>query len=208
MSTQKVLGLNLAATSLPDAIAAMVEAWYEAQNVEENNATNILDDPWYNTLKEYMTLSTKLPLTLSDIYVYLGVSISGKTSWASKRIKAIAAEIGWQYTNRRPQKHEMQYVHMQGSFQGFWPLLSRSPIDDQPSLTLAECCQRWGVSSNNTIKARAAAIGVKLIRESSTRTVWPGSAVSLGDELEKHLRQPGGTLRNLPPSLSLSSAAS
>jgi hypothetical protein len=36
MSTQKVLGLNLAATSLPDAIAAMVEAWYEAQNVEDD----------------------------------------------------------------------------------------------------------------------------------------------------------------------------
>jgi hypothetical protein len=79
-------------------------------------------------------------------------------------------------------------------------------VTAEVDLTLAECCQRWGVSSNNTIKARAAAIGVKLIRESSTRTVWPGSAVSLGDELEKHLRQPGGTLRNLPPSLTAASA--
>jgi hypothetical protein len=39
MSTQKVLGFNLAATSLPDAIAAMVEAWYEAQNVENQTVS-------------------------------------------------------------------------------------------------------------------------------------------------------------------------
>ena len=34
VSTQNVLGLDLATTSLPDAIAAMVEAWYDAQNVD------------------------------------------------------------------------------------------------------------------------------------------------------------------------------
>jgi hypothetical protein len=68
-------------------------------------------------------------------------------------------------------------------------------------LTLAECCQRWGISSNNTIKARAAALGIKLIRQTSTRTLWPGAAIALGDALNDHLRQPGGTLRNLPPSL-------
>jgi hypothetical protein len=35
VSTQKVLGLDLAKTALPDAIAAMVEAWYEAQAVDD-----------------------------------------------------------------------------------------------------------------------------------------------------------------------------
>jgi len=35
VSTQKVLGLDLTKTELPDAIAAMVEAWYEAQAVED-----------------------------------------------------------------------------------------------------------------------------------------------------------------------------
>ena len=74
-------------------------------------------------------------------------------------------------------------------------------VTAEVDLTLAECCQRWGVSSNNTIKSRAAALGVELVRESSTRTIWPGAAVALGDELNDHLRQPGGTLRNLPPSL-------
>ena len=34
MSTQKVLGLDLAKTALPDAIAAMVDAWLEAQEVD------------------------------------------------------------------------------------------------------------------------------------------------------------------------------
>jgi len=35
VSTQKVLGLDLAKTTLPDAIAAIVEAWYEAQAVDD-----------------------------------------------------------------------------------------------------------------------------------------------------------------------------
>ena len=34
MSTEKVLGLDLARTELPDAIAAMVEAWLEAQGID------------------------------------------------------------------------------------------------------------------------------------------------------------------------------
>ena len=34
MSSQYVLGLDLAKASLPDAIAAIVEAWYDAQGVE------------------------------------------------------------------------------------------------------------------------------------------------------------------------------
>jgi hypothetical protein len=35
MTSQEVLGLDLAKTALPDAIAVMVEAWYEAQAVED-----------------------------------------------------------------------------------------------------------------------------------------------------------------------------
>jgi hypothetical protein len=65
-----------------------------------------------------------------------------------------------------------------------------------PDLTLAECCQRWGVSSRNAIKARAAALGVELRRESSTRTVWPAEHMALGDELAEHLKKPGATLGN------------
>ena len=66
-----------------------------------------------------------------------------------------------------------------------------------PDLTLQECCERWGVSSRNSVKARAAALGVGLRRESSTRTVWPRIDVPLGDELHEHL-QSGGTLRDFP----------
>ncbi|MCP9793335.1 hypothetical protein KBZ20_16345 [Vulcanococcus limneticus Candia 3F8] len=69
-----------------------------------------------------------------------------------------------------------------------------------PDLTLAECCERWGVSSRNSIKARAAALGVELRRESSTRTVWPREDVPLGDELDQHLKT-GGTLRDFPGAL-------
>lgn len=69
-----------------------------------------------------------------------------------------------------------------------------------PDLTLQECCERWGVSSRNSVKARAAALGVELRRESSTRTVWPREDVPLGDELHEHL-QTGGTLRDFPGAL-------
>jgi hypothetical protein len=64
-------------------------------------------------------------------------------------------------------------------------------------LTLSECCDRWGVSSRNSIKARAAALGVELRRESSTRTVWPSQFLALGDDLDAHLRN-GGTLASFP----------
>jgi hypothetical protein len=70
-----------------------------------------------------------------------------------------------------------------------------------PDLTLGECCQRWGVNSRNSVKARAAALGVELRRESSTRTVWPSEHLSLGDELAEHLRKPGATLANFGRSL-------
>lgn len=69
-----------------------------------------------------------------------------------------------------------------------------------PDLTLQECCERWGISSRNSVKSRAAALGVELRRESSTRTVWPREDVPLGDELHEHL-QGGGTLRDFPGAL-------
>ena len=72
------------------------------------------------------------------------------------------------------------------------------PLEALPDLTLAEAGERWGVSSRNSVKARAAALGVELRRESPTRTVWPAEAVALGDRLADHLKQPGATLANFP----------
>ena len=74
-------------------------------------------------------------------------------------------------------------------------------LEALPDLTLAQCCERWGVSSRNAIKARAAALGVELRRESSTRTVWPAEHLALGDELAEHLKKPGGILANFGRSL-------
>jgi hypothetical protein len=71
------------------------------------------------------------------------------------------------------------------------------PLEALPDLTLAEAGERWGVSSRNSVKARAAALGVELRRESSTRTVWPAEFVPLGDRLAEHL-QAGGTLASFP----------
>jgi hypothetical protein len=74
-------------------------------------------------------------------------------------------------------------------------------LEALPDLTLAECGERWGVSSRNSVKARAAALGVELRRESSTRTVWPSEHLALGDDLAEHLKKPGGTLANFGRSL-------
>ena len=44
MSKQKLLGLDLATATLPDAIAAMVEAWYEAQGLGDKTTPDSLAD--------------------------------------------------------------------------------------------------------------------------------------------------------------------
>ncbi len=60
--------------------------------------------------------------------------------------------------------------------------------------------QRWGISRNG-LKARARALGVDLIRVSSTLTTWPGAFVELGERLYDHLQsgQPMGTFPGLKP---------
>lgn len=87
-------------------------------------------------------------------------------------------------------------------------LLPSVTTDAAPDLPLADCCARWGVASRNSIKARAAALGVELIRESSTRTVWPAEFVPLGDELAEHLKAKGATLANFPGSVPALTAGS
>ena len=79
-------------------------------------------------------------------------------------------------------------------------MTASEPLEALPDLTLAEAGERWGVSSRNSVKARAAALGVELRRESSTRTVWPAQFVPLGDQLAEHL-QTGGTLASFPGSM-------
>lgn len=53
----RVLGLDLATASLPDAIAAMVEAWYQAQAVNGGNMTKSVQspekDPWFQRLSSW-----------------------------------------------------------------------------------------------------------------------------------------------------------
>lgn len=55
-----------------------------------------------------------------------------------------------------------------------------APLEALPDLTLAEAGDRWRVSSRNSVKARVAALGVELRRESSTCSVWPAEYVPLG----------------------------
>ncbi len=91
-------------------------------------------------------------------------------------------------------------------------MLSVTTTEALPDLTLAQCCERWGVSSRNSVKARARALGVELVAISSTCTVWPGEHVALGDELNRHLSPPNkGKLADFPhrlPSAAASTDAS
>jgi len=70
-----------------------------------------------------------------------------------------------------------------------------------PDLTLWECCERWGLTTRSAVKARAAALGVELRKESNARTVWPAEKLAIGDELADHLKKPGSTLANFGQSL-------
>ena len=66
----------------------------------------------------------------------------------------------------------------------------------QPDISIRDLEQRWGLSRNG-LKARAKALGVELVRVSSTCTVWPGDFVELGDRLHEHL-QAGNQLATFP----------
>lgn len=55
-----------------------------------------------------------------------------------------------------------------------------------PDISIRDLEQRWGLSRNG-LKARAKALGVELVRVSSTCTVWPGDYIDLGDRLNKHI---------------------
>ena len=70
----------------------------------------------------------------------------------------------------------------------------------QPDISIRELEERWGLSRNG-LKSRAKALGVELIRVSSTCTVWPGAYVELGDRLHEHLSAgaPMATFPGLAP---------
>ena len=70
----------------------------------------------------------------------------------------------------------------------------------QPDISIRELEEKWSLSRNG-LKARAKALGVELIRVSSTLTTWPGDFVELGDRLHEHISsgQPMGTFGGLAP---------
>ena len=70
----------------------------------------------------------------------------------------------------------------------------------QPDVSIRELEERWGLSRNG-LKARAKALGVELIRVTSTLTTWPGSFIDLGDRLHDHISsgQPMAMFPGLAP---------
>ena len=78
-----------------------------------------------------------------------------------------------------------------------------------PDVSIRDLEQRWGLSRNG-LKARAKALGVELVRVSSTCTVWPGDYIDLGDRLHEHISagNPLGTFPGLAPDRSDTTTAS
>jgi len=66
----------------------------------------------------------------------------------------------------------------------------------QDGISIAELEQRWSIT-RNTLKARAAMLGVELIRISSTCTLWPREQIAIGNALNAHLKsgEPSSTFR-------------
>lgn len=67
--------------------------------------------------------------------------------------------------------------------------LAELVIDD---VSLPELEERWSIN-RTSLKNRAKLLGVQLIRESSTKTVWPGDKIELGDRYHQHLRTGGNS---------------
>ncbi|AFY27385.1 hypothetical protein [Cyanobium gracile] len=83
-----------------------------------------------------------------------------------------------------------------------------APADVAPAdVSIRDLEKRWGISRNG-LKARARALGVELIRVSSTLTTWPGDFIELGERLQDHLQsgQPMGTFPGLKPASAAGSA--
>ena len=64
-------------------------------------------------------------------------------------------------------------------------------------LRMVELIARWGCQKNS-IKARAAKLGVDLIRPSNQETYWPVEYLELGDLYDEHAKA-GGTYSDFPP---------
>ena len=67
--------------------------------------------------------------------------------------------------------------------------LAELVIDDIP---LPELEERWSIS-RTSLKNRAKLLGVQLVRVSSTKSVWPGDKIELGDRYHQHLRTGGNS---------------
>lgn len=65
-----------------------------------------------------------------------------------------------------------------------------------PDESIADLEKRWGIS-RNALKARARALGVELIRQGPTLTVWPGDRIAEADRLDAHLKA-GGAMASFP----------
>jgi|APGre2960657373_1045057.scaffolds.fasta_scaffold07353_4 hypothetical protein len=160
--------IDLEGMMLPDAIAAVVEAWYDAQNAE----------PLDGDLFPMADLSARWDVTSNTVsrrIKFLGIKPirQGNYRFITLSQLLLGDQLHRHISSNRPME----------LFQA---------LSAPNCVSIAELEKRWGIS-RNAMKARAKAIGVELQRKGPTLTVWPGDRIHDGDLLDQHCKA-GGSL--------------
>jgi hypothetical protein len=158
--------IDLEGMMLPDAIAAVVEAWYEAQNVEFAQVKREISDASVADLERRWGISRN---ALKARAKALGIELQRKgptlTVWPGDRIA----------DGDRLDEH----CKAGGALRTF---KSRTLGNLIPMANLAA---RWGITAN-TVSRRLSLLGIKPIRQGNFRFVT-AEQLAQGDELQQHI---------------------
>jgi hypothetical protein len=158
--------IDLEGMMLPDAIAAVVEAWYEAQNAELAQIKHEISDASVADLERRWGISRN---ALKARAKSLGIELQRKgptlTVWPGDRIA----------DGDRLDKH----CKAGGALRTFKARTLGNLIP------MADLAARWGITAN-TVSRRLSLLGIKPIRQGNFRFVTAEQLV-LGDELQQHI---------------------
>lgn len=165
--------IELDGMMLPDAIAAVVEAWYEAQCI--NDAQTQITIPRVARLSDWIEAS----------------GLSRSTAYELLKLLQIEPEARRVPTSRKPVSHlsadQVQLLQpWADKIQRGSTLPQIRELVNQPPLTpMADLASRWGITAN-TVSRRLSLLGIKPIRQGNYRFIT-AEQLALGDELQQHV---------------------
>jgi len=158
--------IDLEGTMLPDVIAAVVEAWYDAQNVESTQVWHQIRDVSVSDLEKRWGISRN---ALKARAKALGVELQRKgptlTTWPGDRIA--------------DGDHLDAHCKAGGALRTF---KARALGNLVP---MADLAARWGITAN-TVSRRLSFLGIKPIRQGNYRFIT-AEQLALGDDLQRHI---------------------